>query len=83
MRLPNNITEKFTKVVRPSMFVWSYLVFTLAMFLDGNVGDFSIKPIYLGVLETIIVTITLAYVGSKGVEHTTKIIRESKENKNV
>ena len=64
-----------SKIVRPSMFVWSYVLLTVAMLCDGNVGDFVIKEAYLPIIETIVVTITIAYVGSKAIERTTTIVK--------
>ena len=73
-----NDTE-FSKRVRPAMFVWSYVLLTLAVILDGNVGTFSIKDAYIPILETIVITITLAYIGSRGIEKTTAIVKEKGE----
>lgn len=64
-----------TRLVRPSMVVWSYFVFTVVMLSDGNVGTFTVNPSYIPMLETIVVTITVAYFGSRGVEKTAKMIK--------
>ena len=57
-----------TRLVRPAIVIWSYTLFTIAALFDGNVGEFSIKPAYLPMIETIVVTVTLAYFGSRGLE---------------
>lgn len=64
-----------TRLVRPSMVVWSYFIFTVVMLSDGNVGTFTVNPSYIPMLETIVVTITVAYFGSRGVEKTAKMIK--------
>lgn len=57
-----------TRLVRPSIVIWSYVILTIAMFFDGNVGGFAIKPAYLPMLETIVITSTLAYFGGRSYE---------------
>lgn len=64
-----------TRLVRPTMVVWSYFVFTVVMFADGNIGEFVINKAYIPVLESIIVTITIAYFGSRGLEKATKMVK--------
>ncbi len=71
------IESKISKYVRPTMFVWSYVLFTIALLCDGNIGEFNVKPAYLTILETIILTITVMYVGSKAIERTTTIVKGS------
>ena len=64
-----------TRLVRPLIVVWAYIMFTAVMISDGNIGQFSIKDAYLPMLETIVVTVTVAYFGSRGVEKTALNIR--------
>ena len=64
-----------TRMVRPMMVIWTYVLFSAVMLADGNLGDFAIKEAYIPLLETIIVTITIAYFGSRGFEKTTKYIK--------
>lgn len=64
-----------TRLVRPVMVIWSYVLFTAVMLADGNIGSFHIAPSYVPMLETVLVTITVAYFGSRGIEKTTKMIK--------
>lgn len=57
-----------TRLVRPAIVAWSYFLFSIAILGDGNVGDFTINPSYIPVIETIIITVTVAYFGSRGYE---------------
>jgi hypothetical protein len=57
-----------TRLVRPAVVVWSYFLFTVVMLFDGNIGGFAVKASYVPVLETILITVTVAYFGSRGYE---------------
>lgn len=57
-----------TRLVRPSMVVWSFTLFTFVVLADGNVGEFTIKKEYIPIISTIVVTTVLAYMGSRGSE---------------
>ena len=72
------IDSPISKYVRPLMFVWSWVLFTVAILCDGNIGTFTIKPAYLPIIETLVVTITIAYVGSRGLEKTAQSIKDNK-----
>ncbi|WP_281950285.1 hypothetical protein [Nitrosophilus kaiyonis] len=65
-----------TRLVRPSIVIWTYFLFTIVMLLDGNLGNFHINPAYIPMLETIVVTVTVAYFGSRGVEKVSKFIEK-------
>ncbi len=64
-----------TRAIRPLTVFWVYAIFTVAILFDGNIGEFHINIAYLPLLETILVTVTIAYFGSRGVEKTTKIVK--------
>ncbi len=66
-----------TRAVRPATVIWSYFLFTLVLLFDGNIGDFHINQAYIPMLETILVTVTIAYFGSRGVEKVTKTVKGS------
>lgn len=57
-----------TRLVRPMIVIFVYTLFGALILADGNVGGFSVKEAYVPLLETIIVTITVAYFGSRGIE---------------
>jgi len=61
-----------TRLVRPSIVAWSYVLFTGVMLADGNFYGFKLNPAYVPVLQTIIVTVTTAYFGSRGIEKVSK-----------
>ena len=64
-----------TRIVRPSVVVWVYALFTAVVLADGNIGHFHVNPAYIQVIETIIVTVTVAYFGSRGVEKVSKFVK--------
>ena len=61
-----------TRLVRPMTMFWSYALFTIVLLFDGNVGDFHINQSYIPILETILVTITISYVGARSWDKYTK-----------
>ncbi len=66
-----------TRAVRPATVLWSYFLFTVVLMFDGNVGEFNVNQAYIPMLETILVTVTIAYFGSRGVEKVTKTVKDS------
>ena len=56
-----------TRLVRPLSFAWVILLFSIVIIGDTNFG-FSIKDAYIPVLESLLITMTLAYFGSRGAE---------------
>jgi len=65
-----------TRAVRPGVVIWSFFLLTVVMVLDGNIGTFTVKEAYIPILETIVITVTIAYFGSRGVEKTAKVIKD-------
>lgn len=66
--------EKSKKIAK-IMFLWSYILLTIVILGDGNIGTFTVKEAYIPILETIVVTITLAFMGMLGIGETTGIIQ--------
>jgi len=64
-----------TRFVRPLVVVFLYGLFGLMVLTDGNIGEFSINATYIPVIQTLLVTVTVAYFGSRGIEKTAKIKR--------
>ena len=56
-----------TRLVRPLSYAWVILLFSIVIIGDTNFG-FSIKDAYIPVLESLLITMTLAYFGSRGAE---------------
>ena len=66
-----------TRLVRPFIVIWSFVLLSIVMIFDGNFYGFEVKEAYLPILETIVTTVIIAYFGSRGVEKTSKIIKGS------
>ena len=56
-----------TRLVRPISFGWVILLFSVVIVGDTNWG-FSVKDAYIPVLESLLITMVLAYFGSRGLE---------------
>lgn len=67
-----------TRLVRPGIVMWVYAIFSIVLLADGNIGEFSIKSAYIPLIETVLVTVTVAYFGSRGIEKTSKVIKAKK-----
>lgn len=56
-----------TRLVRPISFGWVILLFSVVIVGDTNWG-FSVRDAYIPVLESLLITMVLAYFGSRGLE---------------
>ncbi len=65
-----------TRLVRPLMAVFLYVLFGAVVIADGNIGAFTVNEAYIPVLQTLLVTVTIAYVGSRGAEKIMKIKKD-------
>ena len=82
--LDKQITERWksdnehsiTRLVRPVAYAWVIVLFTAVMIADGNIGEFQINEAYIPVIQAILMTMTIAYFGSRGIEKITKTIKE-------
>lgn len=63
-----------TRLVRPLSFAWVIVLFSVVIMGDSNWG-FSVKDAYIPVLETLLVTMVVAYFGSRGAEKVTSMIK--------
>lgn len=66
-----------TKLVRPVGYSFVLLLFGIMVLSDGNIGEFKVAESYYGIIETLLVTMTVAYFGSRGYEKGMKIKRDS------
>lgn len=57
-----------TRLVRPVSYAGVLILFGAVVLSDGNIGNFKINPQYIGVLETLLTTMTIALFGSRGYE---------------
>lgn len=64
-----------TRLVRPLSFAWVIVLFSVIIIGDSNFG-FSVKDAYIPVLETLLVTMVVAYFGSRGAEKVTTIFKK-------
>jgi hypothetical protein len=67
-----------TRLVRPIAYAAVLFAFFLITFADGNMGGFVINPVYIPVYEALLVTMTIAYFGSRGIEKVTKTLGKNK-----
>ena len=82
-----------TRLVRPIAYASVLFSFFLITFADGNigatcsivegietcVGGFTVNPVYIPVYEALLITMTIAYFGSRGIEKVTKSIKSAKQ----
>lgn len=61
-----------TRLVRPISYIFILVLFAFMVLFDGNVGNMTINEAYIPVIETLLVTMTIAYFGSRGAEKTMK-----------
>ena len=57
--------HNITRLVRPLSFVYVLVIFSIIALADGNLGSFSVSPIYVPVFETLLATMVVAYFGSR------------------
>lgn len=54
--------------VRPLVLVWSVVIFTILLFTDGNLGEFTVQPAYLPIFQTLLLTIIGGYFALRSVD---------------
>ncbi len=57
-----------TRLVRPVSYCIVLTLFISVVIADGNLGQFQVKEAYIGVLETLMITMTVAYFGGRSYE---------------
>lgn len=68
-----------TRLTRPAIVIWGFVLLTVVMLADGNIGDFKINSAYIPLLETIVTTSVFAYMGSRGLEKSVKHFKKEKQ----
>jgi len=63
-----------TRLVRPVSYIFVLVLFALMVLFDGNLGNIHIVKAYIPVIQTLLVTMTVAYFGSRGYEKVTKMM---------
>ena len=61
-----------TRLIRPLTVFWSYFLFTIVLIFDGNIGSFQINQAYIPMLETVLITVTVAYFSGRTFDKYTK-----------
>ena len=64
-----------SRIVRPSILIWLTVFFTVLAVIDGNFANFTVRDVYVGTLETILVAAYGGYFLGKSYEHATRIRR--------
>ena len=57
-----------SKNIRPITLVFLTAVFVILSVFDGNLGEFTIGESYVPVYQTLLITVYVAYFGSRGAE---------------
>lgn len=65
-----------SKNVRPMTLIYLTIVASLLIVADSIGWDFNVEPIWVDLLKTLLVSVYLAYFGSRGYEKYTQIRKE-------
>lgn len=57
-----------SKNTRPLALIYLTIITTLMIIVDSTAVNFEVKPTWVTLLETLLVTVYIAYFGSRGVE---------------
>lgn len=71
-RLEIDSEHTITRLVRPVVYGAMFIMFLSMVFLDGNIGDFTIDKAYVPVIQSLFGTMTVFYFGSRGIEKVMK-----------
>jgi|TARA_R110002096_G_scaffold8986_1_gene36254 hypothetical protein len=74
-RLEIDSEYAITRLVRPVVYAAMFIMFLSMVFLDGNIGDFTIDKAYVPVIQTLFGTMTVFYFGSRGIEKVMKTFK--------
>ena len=75
-RLGMDNEHTITRLVRPVVYAAMFVMFLACVFLDGNIGDFTIDKAYIPVIQSLFSMMTVFYYGSRGIE---KVMKEYKK----
>lgn len=64
-----------TRAVRPFSYAWVIVLFSAMILTDGNIGQFKINVAYIPVIETLLVTMTVAYFGGRSFEKVSSVVK--------
>lgn len=75
-RLKYDNEHTITRLVRPITYASMFIMFLSMVFFDGNIGDFTINPLYVPVIQSLFGTMTVFYFGSRGIEKVMKTFKK-------
>ena len=75
-RLSMDNEHAVTRLVRPVVYGAMFIMFLSMVFLDGNIGEFSIDKAYVPVIQSLFGTMTIFYFGSRGIEKIMKTYKK-------
>ena len=75
-RLKYDNEHTVTRLVRPVTYGAMFIMFLSMVFLDGNIGEFNINPLYVPVIQSLFGTMTVFYFGSRGIEKIMKTFKK-------
>ena len=75
-RLGMDNEHTITRLVRPVVYGSMFIMFLSMVFLDGNIGDFTINKAYVPVIQSLFGTMTVFYFGSRGIEKVMKTFKK-------
>ena len=65
-----------TRLVRPIAYAWMMSLFSVIAIADGNLAigtwEFTVSEAYVPVIQALLITMTIAYFGSRGLEKMVK-----------
>ena len=61
-----------SKNIRPATLIFLTLIFTSISFADGNIGEFTLNPIYAPIWNTLLLSVYGAYFVGRTIEKTKK-----------
>ena len=77
-RLSMDNEHTITRLVRPVVYGAMFIMFLSMVFLDGNIGTFTIDKAYVPVIQSLFGTMTVFYFGSRGIEKVMKTFKQGK-----
>tara|TARA_R110000803_G_scaffold197912_2_gene261563 strand:- start:193 stop:690 length:498 start_codon:yes stop_codon:yes gene_type:complete len=75
-RLVSDNQYTITRLIRPVSFLLMLILFISIVMFDGNVGEFTINPAYIPVIQSLFSVMVIFYFSSRGLEKISKIIKK-------
>ena len=75
-RLESDNEHNVTRLVRPVSYAAMFILYMSCIFFDGNLGDFQIREQYIPSITSLFSTMTIFYIGSRGLEKVMKTVNK-------